>query len=119
MWYLSVFVPADAVADADVIAASVWPGQPEGSRQLFIHLQDEHGREWVGGNAAVTDAEIAAMQRLVDIPDLLWYRYSTDGLLAMTWPVDQADAGEPWTWERSLECAGLMPLGLLTPSSPI
>lgn len=109
MWYLAVFVPASEAAQAASVAAAVWPDDPNGSQQLTLALVNAQGTAWLGANAAVSDAEIAALQALVTIPDVRWYRYGLDGdrALGLAWPAGQADPGTPWGWGESLAAAGL------------
>ena len=108
MWYLAVFVPVTSKGSAEAVARAVWPDDP--GAQLGIALTDAGGAAWVGGNAAVTDAEIAALQGLVTVPGVRWYRYALGGdrALGMAFP-DGPVEGTPWGWSASLAAAGLTP----------
>ena len=104
MWYLSVFAPVASEGAAEAVARAVWPDDP--GAQLAIPLLDADNGAWVGGNAAVTDAEIAAMQGLALVPGARWYRFGLDGGFAAS-SHPGPEAGAAWGWDASLIAAGL------------
>ncbi len=104
MWYLAVFVPLAEVGLAASVSAAVWPDDP--GAQLSVALVDEGGAAWIGGNAAVTDAEIAALQGLAAVPGVRFYRYSLDGFLGSALPAGPSE-GARWGWPQSVSAAGL------------
>ena len=108
MWYLSVFVPASDLGAASALAAAVWPDDPVPSANLSVRLVDGSGAAWRGGNSAMTDAEIAAIQGLATVPGVRWYRYAVvgDHALGASSP-EGAEVGASWGWAQSLAAAGL------------
>ena len=106
MWYLSVFVPASSEGAAEAVARAVWPDDPEA--QLSIPLVDGNGAAWVGGNAALSDGEIAALQALATVPGVRFYRYAIEGdrALGFAFPAGPRE-GATWGWAESLAAAGL------------
>ena len=104
LWFLAVFVPLSEVGQATTLAHAVWSDDPNGSAQLSIALTDSQGTAWIGGNAAVTDREIAALQGIVEIPSVRWYRYTLDGILALAY---DGEEGGAWGWDASVAAAGL------------
>ena len=105
-WYLAVFVPADESALTDAVARAVWPDDPNGSTQLTVRLVDAAGVAWRGANAAVTNAEIAALQGLAAVPGVVWFRYAADGALGAAYPPGPT-IGAAWDWASSVAAAGL------------
>ena len=106
MEYLALFVPVASEGAAEAIARAVWPDDP--GAQLTISLIDADGGAWLGANAAVTGAEIVALQGLAAVGGARYYRYAVDGdrPLAEASPPGPP-TGTPWSWRQSLQAAGL------------